>query len=276
MLIVSLILIKNYMNKKLFIGAVILGIKISAQCNPVNLPYTENFESVITPELPSCSTVENGGSGNDWFTIQGAVTGITSQALTYRYDTLNPADAWFFTPGLNLTGGVEYNITYSYSGSGYEEKLQVAYGMDATSSFMTNQLADYPSITDNVVHTENITFIPSTTGVYYIGFNCYSDPDQFYLQVDDISVTASQLSTAEIKDKNNEVQIYPNPFVDLINIVKIENVRAISIIDISGKLVKTVDKPSSQLYVKELNPGLYILKLEMKDGSQKVTKIIKK
>ncbi|AZA89534.1 Por secretion system C-terminal sorting domain [Chryseobacterium nakagawai] len=264
------------MNKILLIGAVVLGIQISAQCNPLNLPYTEDFESVTTPALPACSTIENAGSGNDWTTRQSAFTGIDSKALTYKYHSSNDANAWFFTPGLNLMSGVEYKLTYTYSGSGFDEKLKVAYGMNANSSSMTNQLADYPDIADEDIHTETVTFIPQTTGVYYMGFNCYSDADQFYLQVDDISVTTSQLSTSEVTNRNNGVKIYPNPFTEVISINKIENVRSISITDISGKLIKTFDKPSSDLYVKEIGSGIYMLKLEMKDGSQKVIKIIKK
>lgn len=76
-------------------------------------------------------------------------------------------------------------------------------------------------------------------------------------------------------NRNNAVKIYPNPFVDMIHINKVEDVRSVSVTDISGKLLKTVDKPSTELYLKELGPGLYMLKLEMKDGSQKVIKIIK-
>lgn len=263
------------MNKKLSICAVVLGIQISAQCNSLTLPYTEDFESVTTPALPACTTIQNAGTGSNWVTRQGAFTGIDSKALTYRYDSSNDANAWFFTPGLNLTGGVEYKLTYTYSGSGFEEKLKIAYGTSNSSTSMTNQLADYPDIIDEEAHTESVTFTPSATGVYYMGFNCYSVADQFFLQVDDINVIASQLSTSEVMNRNNAVKIYPNPFVDMIHINKVEDVRSVSVTDISGKLLKTVDKPSSELYLKELDPGLYMLKLEMKDGSQKVIKIIK-
>ncbi|WET50310.1 choice-of-anchor J domain-containing protein [Chryseobacterium indologenes] len=264
------------MKNKLLMGAIVFGIQISAQCNPLNLPYTEDFENVTTPALPACSSIENAGSGNDWTTRQGAFTGIDSNALTYKYHSTNDANAWFFTPGLNLVSGVEYKLTYTYSGSGFDEKLKVSYGMSANSSSMTNQLADHPDIADEDAHTETVTFIPGATGVYYMGFNCYSDADQFYLQVDDISVTNSQLSTSEVMSRNNSVKVYPNPFADVISINKVENVQSASIIDISGKLIKTFDKPSSELFVKEIGSGIYMLKLEMKDGSQKVIKIIKK
>ncbi|WP_133121633.1 T9SS-dependent choice-of-anchor J family protein [Chryseobacterium sp. PMSZPI] len=266
------------MNKKLLFIALIVGIKLSAQCNPVNLPYTEDFESVTTPALPPCTTIENAGLGSNWITKQNAHTGISSKALTYKFNSSNAANAWFFTPGLNLIGGVQYKITYKYSGTGgtFPEKLKVAYGMGANSSSMTNQLADYPNIVTSSVSTDAITFTPSTTGVYYMGFNCYSNADQYYLQVDDISVTNSQLATAEVNRKNDAVKIYPNPFIDVVNMVKADYVKSISINDMSGKTVKTIDKPSPQVSLKELIPGAYMIKLEMKDGSQKVIKGVKK
>ncbi|EJL67477.1 Por secretion system C-terminal sorting domain containing protein [Chryseobacterium populi] len=265
------------MNKKLFFCAVILGIKISAQCNSVNLPYTEDFESVTTPALPSCTTIENAGSGTDWYTNQDTFTGITTKALTYKSNE-NPANTWFFTPGLNLTAGVEYKVTYKYSGTNFifPENLKVAYGINANSSSMTNLLADHPDIVNNNISSGNVAFTPTATGVYYIGFNCYSNGYTWLLTLDDINVTTSQLSTAEVIRKNDAVTIYPNPFADVINITKAENIRSVSVTDISGKVVRTIHKPSSQVYLKEFIPGLYMLKMEMKDGSQKVIKAIKK
>ena len=52
--------------------------------------------------------------------------------------------------------------------------------------------------------------------------------------------------------------------------------RYISITEISGRTVKTIDKPSAQLHLGELKSGMYLVNLKYKDGSVKTVKAIKK
>src|SRR5690606_26779253 len=44
------------------------------------------------------------------------------------------------------------------------------------------------NINDNTPHSVTINFEPATTGTYYIGFQAYSEPDNYRLYVDDILV----------------------------------------------------------------------------------------
>jgi hypothetical protein len=53
-------------------------------------------------------------------------------------------------------------------------------------------------------------------------------------------------------------------------------VKSISILDASGRLVKTIDRPTSELHLGELKTGLYIVNLNYKDGSTKSIKAMKK
>src|SRR5437764_1242216 len=69
--------------------------------------------------------------------------------------------------------------------------MKVYYGAAPASAAMTTLLQDYPSITNSTVNTANITFTPSSSGVYYFGFYAYSSAAQFYLYLDDISVALS-------------------------------------------------------------------------------------
>jgi len=156
-------------------------------CEATNVPYTQNFESVTTPALPACTIAVNEGTGNTWNTTSPATAAFNTKVLRYPYSFANPADAWFYTQGLNLTAGTSYRLTYKYGGSGYTEKMEVSYGMDTQSSAMI-QLNDHPSITGSAATITYVDFTPSTTGVYYIGFHAYSAAGQNSLYVDDISV----------------------------------------------------------------------------------------
>lgn len=88
---------------------------------------------------------------------------------------------------------------------------------------------------------------------------------------------ASVLATSDAAQvKNNKLKAYPNPFADVINISDVKNVKSISIIDIAGRVVKTIEKPSSVLQLGGLKSGLYMVVLNMNDGSQQTIKAIKK
>src|SRR5690606_25712174 len=114
----------------------------------------------------------------------------------------NSANAWFYTQGINLTAGTNYKITYDYgteSAGTFPESLKVAYGTSAEHTSMTTVLADHPQIfTAESAVTNEVIFTPDTDGVYYFGFNAYSDANMFYLYVDNIKV---ELATEEPGDE---------------------------------------------------------------------------
>ncbi|GEN75104.1 T9SS type A sorting domain-containing protein [Chryseobacterium hagamense] len=86
----------------------------------------------------------------------------------------------------------------------------------------------------------------------------------------------SALATNEVSAKGNEKIAYPNPFADTLYLEKAENVKKAVITDPSGVVVKTIDNPSSELFLGGVKSGMYILTLTMKDGSVKSMKTIKK
>ncbi|WP_426279180.1 fibronectin type III domain-containing protein [Chryseobacterium sp. S-02] len=248
-------------------------------CTATNIPYTMDFESVTTPALPVCTINVNAGTGNNWTTASSPGYGFTTKTLRYSYNSSNAANTWFFTQGLNLTAGTQYTISYRYgndSSTLYVEKLKVAFGTSSTVAAMTNPIADYPAINDGVAHTASVNFTVPTTGIYYFGFNAYSNADQDNLFLDDISITQSVLATSETSVKKNEISAYPNPFTDVLNISDIKNVKFVSVMDIAGRLIKNIENPSSTLHLGDLKEGLYLVVLNMNDGSKQTIKAIKK
>ncbi|MDR6406248.1 MULTISPECIES: T9SS type A sorting domain-containing protein [Chryseobacterium] len=89
------------------------------------------------------------------------------------------------------------------------------------------------------------------------------------------TVDANCLSTSEVKSKDL-LKVYPNPFTDVINIDRPEMVKSIQVTDVSGKLIKNNVKAESVLRFNDLSQGLYILILDMKDGTKQSIKVIKK
>jgi len=171
-------------------------------CEAVDVPYYQDFETVIAPEMPECTSIENAGNGNDWETYTGTDGDFNGTYLRYRWNASNSANAWFYTQGINLTAGTNYKITYDYgteSAGTFPESLKVAYGTSAEHTSMTTVLADHPQIfTAESAVTNEVIFTPDTDGVYYFGFNAYSDANMFYLYVDNIKV---ELATEEPGDE---------------------------------------------------------------------------
>jgi hypothetical protein len=141
---------------------------------------------------------------------------------------------------------------------------------------MTNPISDHPAVTGGQPATATFNFTPPATGVYYVGFNAYSAADQYNLFVDDISITSTNLATNEVISQKDVVKIHPNPFTDVLNIADISKVKSISVMDLSGKVVKSFEKPEASLRMSDLSSGMYLVVLNMLDGTKQTIKAIKK
>ena len=94
-------------------------------------------------------------------------------------------------------------------------------------------------------------------------------------QAEDYTLNVEVFLAAQSSATKSSVSVYPNPFQDVLKISDIKGVKSISVNDMSGRLVKNM-KPTSELQLSELKTGLYIVTLNMEDGSVKSFKTIKK
>ncbi len=105
--------------------------------------------------------------------------------------------------------------------------------------------------------------------------------DASYNRVDNntwtVTVTLEPLNLATNETKTEKpILAYPNPFTDVLNIDKADQVKHAVVTDLSGIAVKNFNNPSSGLHLEGVKAGIYILTLTMKDGAVKSTKIIKR
>jgi hypothetical protein len=156
---------------------------------------SETFDSVTS--VPANGwTFLNAGSGNAW-TLSTSTFRNGPGSLYYSWNSTNAANAWAISPVRNLVAGVTYTISYWYVtyGGSYTEKLKLTVGSANTVAAQTTVLLDQPSITNSTYTNASVTFTPTTSGAYYFGLNCYSAANQFYLSVDDFTITSPILAT---------------------------------------------------------------------------------
>ncbi|MCX7547430.1 fibronectin type III domain-containing protein [Xanthomarina sp. F1114] len=244
-------------------------------CDAVNVPYTVDFqESTATPD---CTSIINEGAGStQWEVVSVTSYGFTPNHLRYKWDTSNAANSWFFTRGVNLTGGETYTITYDYGGTGttFPEALKVAYGTDRDSASMTNIIADYPSVVNSAPMSESQNFTPATTGVYYIGFQAYSDANQFYLHLDNISIDeALSIEESELLS----FKYYPNPVDNILNLRSVQTIQSVEVFNLLGQEVLRTASNSANMDVdmSNLQSGTYFVKVTIENAT-KTIKVIKK
>ena len=95
-------------------------------------------------------------------------------------------------------------------------------------------------------------------------------------QVEDYNVEIFTPGTLAVSNNVvSAVALYPNPFHDVLRISDVKDVKSVSVHDVSGRQVKTL-VPAEELNLSNLQQGVYIVNLQMKDGSVKSFKVIKK
>ncbi|MEJ5105462.1 T9SS type A sorting domain-containing protein [Chryseobacterium sp. MYb328] len=175
---------------------------------------------------------------------------------------------------------------FTFTGDGTVHNIKVT--MPEGSNFDA-QLGVYNGTCDNLVcvntvddgltgGAEETMSVPTVAGtVYYVNVGHYDGGEDQMEGTFTITINKETLGTAEVSKANkNEIKVYPNPFAEVLNISKTDQVKSVSLLDVSGRLVKTIENPSSALHLGDLKQGMYMVVLNMKDGSQQVIKAIKK
>ena len=273
-------------------------------CAAAPVPFTENFNSGTTANCWSTYSTNNtsyglwqfGSATQDYGTTYSA-TGQNNTAGQYAFvDASSPYtgvhDVTLLSPSINLTGLSVPTLEFRWfknHGDTVNPASQPSYDnnkipvdvKDVTSS--TWETVFMSSSNAATWRMESIalpaSYVGKTIQVRFVVDKDVSGNGYFYdnLLLDDVSLKeAVNLATAEVKNNKNTIKVYPNPFTDLLTISDIKEVKSIMISDMSGKIVKTIQNPEATLRLSDLNAGMYLVILNMNDGSKQTIKAIKK
>lgn len=200
-------------------------------------------------------------------TNAGATTNITSTCASS-----NSVNNTWYSVVVPASGNVTIE-TGAVTGSQFTDSILAAYS--GTCGSLTQI-----SCNDDITTTTNLYSRVSLTGrtpgeTIYISVWRYSTAGgDGPIQVS--AYDAGSLAAIEITETKNNIKIYPNPFAEVLNMSDVSKVKSVSVTDMAGRVLKFVEAPSSVLYLGELTPGMYVLTLQMKDGSKQVLKAVKK
>ena len=167
---------------------------------PAAVPYYMGFEaSEYTAGIQILNLNEDSGDWeiytDPWYNL--AHTG--SFCLAYNYDKNNNADDWAFLEPITIEEAGYYVLKFWYSGDdNHPEKLGVYYGNAAAPESMTNKIVEYaPFARGAYEESINIIHIDQPQTIY-IGFYAFSDKDENWLCVDDVSFEKVDGEAADI------------------------------------------------------------------------------
>ncbi|MBK7148449.1 MAG: T9SS type A sorting domain-containing protein [Bacteroidetes bacterium] len=187
------------------------GFAISAA--PSAIPYSMGFE------VPTFGTEVGGLTwttedvNNDGFTWNLSANAPATGSVHFRYyynfnNTSVGGNDWLFSPCLNLVANTAYKISFFEQvgisqGTVFNEKLELLLGNDNSPAAMTQSLVDFGELSNSDYEEKKVAYKPTTSGTSYLGFRCYSDPDAFYLDIDDVNISVLELPNAQFNTSFN-------------------------------------------------------------------------
>lgn len=137
--------------------------------------------------------------------------------------------------------------------------------VDSTGLGLTNN----PAFSEIVSNTQ-ISVTKSTKG-WKLAFSM----EQGMTRIIKIIRNGSQTAIIEHQmNKDNDVQIYPNPTKSIINLKSSHEIKSVELCDLSGKLLMKTINPKNSVDISSVQKGMYFLKISL-DNGMIVNKIIK-
>ncbi|WP_347220219.1 T9SS type A sorting domain-containing protein [Chryseobacterium sp.] len=180
----------------------------------------------------------------------------------------------------NASNGGKLDISFKYKthillNGSVNGKMKVEYSVDGGQNYQTLETINLTSVISCTSWSGSLPqgTVPASAD-FKLRISGQWTAGDYWLLLDDFKLTQSPfLATADVNKKKTTV--YPNPFKDVIYLDNADTVKSISISDLSGRKIKSVNTVSKEVQLSELKKGIYILTIENNDGSKNQTKIIK-
>jgi hypothetical protein len=251
--------------------------------------FSENFNAGT---MPSGWTVNNPDTAYNWGV--GAAAGFSSfpnGAAFFDDDDAGPGsvnhNARLVSPVINLSAVSNPKLSFKYANIIYDDdstlKVEAFNGTSWVQVFtfsgaagdFTIDLSTLTYVLTTYANATNIDLTPYANANFQLRF-VYDDVGDysFGVVVDDVVISGNVLATSDVSLKD-KVEIYPNPVKDNLYIKSnLKSDSKISVIDMSGKLLKTFTGKSESYNLSDLPKGTYMILIDSDKGTIR-KKIIK-
>ena len=252
--------------------------------------FSENFNAGA---LPTGWTVNNPDTTYNWAVgTQSGFSSFPTGAAFFDDDDAGPSsinsNARLVSPVINLTAASNPKLSFKYANMIYDNdstlKVEAFNGTAWVQVFSFSGNAgewdiDFNTFTYVLTTYEdatNIDLTPYANPNFQLRFVYDDAADYSYgVVVDDVVISATTiLGTSEVS-ASDKVKVYPNPVKDdlFIKSDELKNAK-VSVIDMSGKKVKTFEGKSEKYNLSDLPNGNYMILID--NGKEIITKKILK
>lgn len=210
-----------------------------------------------------------------WIVVEHPdVPGDSVIASTSYFDPENQADRWLITPKVTV-GALGNYISWkelSADPSFPEAYTVMVSTTDSLKESFTDTIANViganPTWLDREFNLADFGFVNQDI---FVAFVCNGD-DQFKIYLDSIKIVRDDPASVQEFEKIEEVQVYPNPTVEFVNVPS-DIIRS-EIYDLNGRLLGVYR--TAKFSVSTISNGTYILKCFDQSGNEFRQKIVKK
>ncbi len=243
-------------------------------------PYFMNFR--LTDDIQRWKIVDLNQDDNSWILrLEHPQGNLDPGYIEYRYNSSLPANDWLISRCLNLEASKTYTLSFWHKvfAGNYPNKMKVAIGKTPIADSLTTVLVDLTNITNEAYQIENVNFTVSADGSYYIGWQCYSNPDMLFLYLENISITelgGTGVENNAVLTTNDNCNIYPNPFREKVNIQSVNNMTDLKIYNINGEIVfqTNPNRSITEIDLAFLKHGVYCVIITT-DTGRTIKRIVK-
>ena len=156
----------------------------------LEVPYSCTFN---TEEERNMWIIEDtNNDGCTWY-YGNNFGGVASYFMQYYYneDCVTAANDWFFSAPIRFEAGKYYLLSYDVrlGGSLGQEKFRAALCNGTTSENIVQEIDNHTDFQSNFLfENASAVFTPETSGEYNLGFQVYSDANQYFIHITNILV----------------------------------------------------------------------------------------
>ncbi|AZA52246.1 reprolysin-like metallopeptidase [Chryseobacterium sp. G0201] len=256
-------------------------VQVAAVCSGVPGTFSTTVQFTTLSSIVYCALTSSDSNDEYISNVTLANLNNTSGAGTYTNYGTDPSKT------VNLVKGSTNNtvsVTKTWTADLYDEAVRVWIDFNRNGIFETSEMV-MDSAPSQITPVSNTFTVPTTAILnknlkmrVALRYNLVPSACTSYTygEVEDYNVVVTDvLGTNDIANPKDDIQIYPNPVSDILNITKVSEKATYKIYSATGQLVQSGNINDKKINVSSLIKGAYVIAIEDKNIS-KNNKFIKK